>query len=288
VVLEPFADGVLVTSVIAGGPAETAGLQPGDRILGVDGERLKGLDPHVVASRITGEEGTPVELFVQRDTEEWTETITRKPFVVPSVESRLFESGVGVVRINNFAESTVDEVKAALEALQADGMKSVVVDLRKCPGGLLEPALETADLFLPPGARIVSVRSHGDKEMHIDADSADPWESLAVAVLVGPHTASGAEIVAAALSENDRAPVIGEQTYGKGTVESIHSLSNGWAVKLSISRFYSPNGENRQDVGLRPDIVVPRTEEGGWEPLPRVELSGDSQLAAAHDLLRAR
>jgi carboxyl-terminal processing protease len=288
VMIERVADVVVINGIIAGGPAEDAGLQEGDRILGVDGERVRDLTLAEVVGKIRGELGSKVDLFVQRDTEEWTETVTRGEVKVPSVEARLLEGGVGVVRITNFSNTTVPELQSHLAALRDEGMKGLVIDLRHCPGGLLEAALEAADEFLAPGARIVSVRSRGGEEKHFDAQRETQWQTLPIAMVIGSDTASGAEILASALAENGRATLIGDQTQGKGTVESIHELRNGWALKLSVSRFYSPEGHNRQNVGVRPDIVVPGTPDASWAPLPRLEVDTDPQLATAVDLMAER
>lgn len=287
VMIERVADVVVVKGVIPGGPAEAAGIQEGDRILGVDGERVREMDLSQVVSKIRGEAGSKVDLFVQRDTEEWTETVTRGEVKVPSVEARLFDDGVAVVRITNFSKTTGPELQSHLTALGEKGMKGLVLDLRNCPGGLLDAALETAEQLLAPGSRIVSVRSRDGQEKHIDAQRETPWQRLPVNVVIGKDTASGAEILASALAENRRATLIGEQTMGKGTVESIHELANGWALKLSVSRFYSPDGHNRQNVGVRPNILVPSVPDAKWTPLPDLRIEDDPQLGTAVDLMAA-
>jgi carboxyl-terminal processing protease len=153
---------------------------------------------------------------------------------------------------------------------------------------LLDAALETSEELVPPGKRIVSVRSKGGEEKHIDSDRETPWQKLPVTVVIGADTASGAEILASALSENGRATLIGEQTLGKGTVESVHELSNGWGLKLSVSRFYSPDGHNRLNVGVRPDISVPSVPDAKWGPLAELVVDDDPQLAIAVDLMAAQ
>ena len=287
VMIERVADVVVVKGVIPGGPAEAAGIEDGDRILGVDGQRVRDMDLAQVVTKIRGEAGTKVDLFVQRDTEEWTETVTRGEVKVPSVEARMLDEGVAVLRITNFSKTTAPELEQHLAALGDKGMKGLVLDLRHCPGGMLDAALETAEQLLAPGSRILTMRSKNGEEKHIDAQRETPWQKLPVSVVIGKETASGAEILASALAENGRATLIGEQTMGKGTVESVHELANGWALKLSVSRFYSPQGHNRQNVGVRPDILVPSVPDAKWAPLPELEVDDDPQLATAVDLMAA-
>lgn len=284
VMIEQVADVLLVKGVIPGGPAADSGLQAGDRILAVDGERLAGKPLVESVHLIRGEAGTDVELFVQRDTEEWTVTIERGVVKVSSVESIMLGDEVGYLRVNSFAKHTTEDVDAHLESLGEAGMRSLILDLRHNPGGLLETALTTADRFLPAGQRIVTVRGRKGEE-HTDASETHPWESLPMVVLVGPKTASGAEILAAALDENDRAAVVGEPTFGKGTVEAIHELGNGWALKLSTARFFSPDGEPRQGNGVMPDFVVSGSDGAATVELDAIDVDADPQLRAAIELL---
>jgi len=277
VAIEEVAGTLVVRDVIPGGPAVTSGLEPGDRILGVDGQRLRGIPLGDAVARIRGEAGSVVELFVQRDTEEWTLSIPRGRVAVASVASRNLEAGVGYLRLNGFSKSTGDEVGKHLEALAKAGMDRLVLDLRACPGGLLDSALDVAELFLEPGMPVVSIRGANGSDERA-AGRVDRWEDIPMALLIGPKTASGAEILAGALQENGRALVVGQPSFGKGTVEAIHELSNGWAVKLSSARFFSPNDTPRQDNGVRPDIEV----AGADAALARVEELNASEDVALH------
>ncbi len=272
--IELVGDVVVVRNVIAGGAAEEAKLQAGDRILGVDGERLKGLTLPEVVDRIRGEQGTNVSLFVQRDTEEWDETLVRTAVSFDSVEAQMLEGGVGLLKITSFAKRTAEEARAHLQTLSDEGMTSLVLDLRKCPGGLLEPAIETASLLLPPGKEVVVLERRDSSDVR-RSEGTSPWQSLPVVTLVGPHTASGAEIVVEALAAADRTVVVGEETTGKATVESIHQLENGWSLKLSVSRFHAPGSDRAVGEGVQPDLVIPPVEDP----------ERDVQLDAARQLL---
>ena len=287
VMIERVANVVVIRDVIEGGPAAKGGLRAGDRILGVDDERLESLDLAAVVDRIRGEDGSEVRLFVQRDTEEWTETLTRGLVEVKSVQTRMIGEGTGLVRITSFSEKTAAELDAGLAALESEGAASVVLDLRHCPGGLLDAALQVGSRFVPEGKTLLTVNHRsGDPDVHTSKGTY-PWQDRPMAVLIGPKTASGAEILADALREHDRGPLVGEPTLGKHTVESIHELSSGWAAKLSVSRFATASGEQRQGVGVRPDIQIPMGPDGKAKlsSIRDLDPAADPVLATALGLL---
>ncbi len=291
VMIELVADVIVIRDVIPGAPAIRAGLQAGDRILGVDGVRVRDHDLKDVVSRIRGEAGTPVELFVQRDTEEWTAVVTRGTVEVKSVEGRVLnpETGVAYLRINSFTKRTAEEARAALESLEGEGMKRLILDLRHCPGGLLDASVGVADLFLEAGAEVVTIRGR-DEEKRMSASTSDAWESLPLAVLIGPKTASGAEILAGALAYHERGPLIGEPPLGKRTVESVHDLKNGWALKLTMSRFFPPGVDPTDTNGpsVKPGITIPSPEGKKYTRLAELSLDEDPPLRVASDMLSAR
>ena len=286
VMIERVADVVVIRGAIPGGPAEAAGLQAGDRILGVDDQRLKDMSLREVVDLIRGKEGSSVELFVQRDTEEWTASLIRGTIAVRNVETTMLSDDLGYLRIRGFAENTTAEFDDAMAALAEEGMQRMILDLRGCPGGMLESALDVSERLLPAGLRVVSMKSRDGEVEHLETESEDPWESLPLVVLTGPHTASGAEILAEALSHHERARVVGEPTFGKGTVERVHELSHGWAVKLSVSRFLGPDGAPNLGVGVRPDLLVPGDEATKKHvPVADLDPDADHQLSAAMELL---
>jgi len=261
VAIEMVADVVVVREVIPDSPAASAKIQAGDRILGVDGTRLRDMSLVDVVERIRGEAGTEVSLFVQRDTEEWNETLERGAVKFESVKAEMLDDGVGLLRISSFSTQTAEEARAHLETLTEEGMTTLVLDFRKCPGGLLDTAIDTASLLLPPGEDIVVLEKRDAEAEVRKSEGTTPWQSLETVSLVGPYTASGAEIVVEALVAAGRTVVLGEETLGKATVESIHELQNGWALKLSISRFHAPRSDRAVGEGIQPDIVVPHGEE---------------------------
>ena len=261
IVIEHVADVVVVRDVIADGPAARGGLQRGDRILGIDGERLTGRKLVEIVDKIRGPAGTDVALFVQRDVEEWQLKLTRATVAIDNVESRLLDDGVGYVRLRGFAETTAAELAAAIAALQAAGMRALIVDLRDCPGGLLDSAVTVAGRFLARGQAIATVVGREGAEARHVAEADGPWRELPLVALIGPATASGAEIVADALATHGRGTLIGETTLGKGTVENIHELGNGWALKLSTGRFLGASGQALQGKGVRPHLPATAGDE---------------------------
>ncbi len=285
VAIELVADVVVVREVIAGGPAEAAGLKPGDRILGVNGKRINATPLLEVVGEIRGEAGTTVDIFVQRDTEEWTETLTRGEVEIEAVHHRMLDARVGLLRIDAFSETTEAQVDAALASLLDEGAEALVLDLRHCPGGLLESALAVSSRFLAPGQRIVSMQGKDGDTKQIDAEGDHPWSDRPLSVLVGPYTASGAEILASALAHHGRARLVGQATKGKGTVESVHKLDNGWAVKLTVKRLFSPDGQARHGRGIEPHFIVAGNEATMKGPFDQVTLEADPQLRAAAELL---
>ncbi|HEY8376645.1 MAG TPA: S41 family peptidase [Nannocystis sp.] len=288
VMIEQIADVVVVRDVIAGGPAAKAGLQRGDRLLAIDGVPIKGRPLVEIVDRLRGKAGTEVDLFVQRDTEEWHEKLVRSTVAIPNVESKLVSDGLGYVRLRGFAETTPAEFDAALTALQQGGAKAVVLDLRHCPGGLLEAAVTITGSLLADGQTIVTTSGRDEAPQTRTASGDGRWRALPLAALIGPETASGAEILADALAAHERATLIGAPTLGKGTIESVHELGNGWALKISTGRFIGASGEPLQGRGVRPQVPVPIPKGEEPAPLDAVSPESDAALALARTWLESQ
>lgn len=268
VMIKQFEDVVYVKGTIDGSPAKTAGLQAGDRILAVDKKPLKGLMLAKIVDLIRGPEGTTIDLLVQRDQNEWTVPLTRKTIPVPAIFASMLNDKTGYLHVMNFNENIASEIDRYLSTT-LKGAKGLVIDVRGCPGGLFDASIAVAERFLPPGKRIVSTRGRDGKEQATTSKSKDPGDALPLVVLIDHDTASSAEIVAAALAENGRAKLVGEATLGKSTVERIIGLRSGWALKLSVARFYSPNGRNWQDAGITPDFAIAKPaqhDDDAWPP----------------------
>jgi len=280
VMIEMVADVLVVRDVVPGGAAEAAGLQRGDRILGIDGQRIAGQELAEIVGRIRGPAGTEVELFVQRDTEEWEQKLRRDIVELQNVDSRSFADGIGYVRLRGFAETTADELDAALTKLEAEGMKRLIIDVRHCPGGLLDAGVTITSRFLSAGDEVVSIADRKKGEKKIVATEDGRWRELPLAVLIGPKTASSAEIMADALATHAGATLVGAPSMGKGSVESIHELDNGWALKLSSGRFVGASGELRLGHGVEPQLPAPEAEgHGKSKPRPVDELDDGTDVA---------
>lgn len=286
VVFEKVQDLVVVREVLPNAPAANTKIQPNDRILAVDGTPLAELDMMGIVEMIRGPDGASVELLMQRGTEEWTETITRGEITFHSVQFHVRDDRIGYLRITSFTENVPADLDAALAAAKKAGVQQMIFDLRGCPGGLLNVSTDVADRFLARGKLIVSVKRRDGSTDEFRAKSNAAYAGRLV-LLVDEESASSAEIVAAALGENDRATIVGEKTFGKGTVEKIYELSGGYGLKLTVARFYSPQGNNWQDVGLEPHITVP----SDFRPKPAytkapIQDKRDTQLEAALGVLR--
>lgn len=276
----------IVREVLPSDPASKTQMQPNDRILAVDGKDIANMNMLEIVMLIRGKAGTSVELLMQRGTEEWTETITRGQVKVESVQGTLHE-GVGYIRLMHFNEDTAKRLDVVLADLKKRGAKGLVLDLRGSPGGLFDVALEVAERFLSSGETIVSLKKRdGQEEIH-RAKRPDVFAGPIV-VVTGKETASSAEILAAALKENRRATLVGEKTYGKGTVEKIFELDNGYALKLTVAHFFSPNGNNWQGKGIEPDFAIPHEEgqKAHYSSTLSFDLAKDAQLKAAFAVLK--
>jgi len=288
VVIEPFEQVLFVKQVIPGGPAADAGVQAGDRILAVDGATVRGLSLADAVDKIRGPKGSSLRLMLQRDADEWEATLTRAPIRLDSVHGQMIDGDMGYVRIDAFGAQTLAKLDRVLAELKAQRPKGLVLDLRGCPGGRLEVAVEVADRFLDRGETIVTLaRRGGDSDVYT-AKQAPTLSGLPIAVLIDGDSASGAEILAAALSDHRRGILVGERTLGKGSVEEILELSNGWALKLTIARMLSPSGASWHATGLAPGFPVDAQgrQAPGYTVSPKADPERDAQLRSALSLLR--
>ena len=276
-----------------GSPAKEAGIESGDVIVAVDGESVKEEDLEEIGGRIRGPEGSAVDLTVLRDEEELEFSVERAELEVPVASWNLIP-GTGVVhlRLATFSENSAEKLKGAVAAAQEAGAQSFVLDLRSNPGGLVEQAEEVAAQFLPAGSPIYVRRdAEGEEETTVPEEN-DPLNSPLV-VLVDEGSSSSAEIVAGALRDNGRAEVIGETTFGTGTVLDEYLLSDGSAMLLAVAEWLTPNGDSIRGSGIEPDIEVeleedqePRTPDE-TKDLTREEIfAEDAQLEHAFEILR--
>ncbi len=259
-----FRDGfVVVIAPIAGTPGERAGILRGDRVIAVDGESMVGASINQVVERMRGIPGTDVQITFNRPGQEEPieVTVTREIIEVESVANiEMLDGQIGYVRVVQFAEPTADEFRAAIESLILQGMQALIIDVRNNPGGILTVAKEMLEPFFPEGELMVYTegRDSLDREEFRSTNTGEVW-TFPIAVLINGGSASASELLAGSLKDTDRAEIIGEQSFGKGSVQSLIRLRSGEALRLTTARFYTPSGQTLDKVGVTPDIEVVMT-----------------------------
>ncbi len=276
--------GVQVMSVIPDGPGERAGLQAGDEILAVNGQPVEEISPAEVALKIRGQVGTPVELLIRRDgSEDMTFNLTRENIHVRTVAGKMIDDRLGYVKISHFSENTDEEFKSTLTDLERDGMKGFVLDLRQNPGGVITSCIAIAKELVPAGTIASVIKRDGSKEVYTSDLAAAKFP---IVVLLDHNSASASELLSGALQDKQAALVVGETSYGKGSVQTLIPMAHEDGLKLTIAKYYTPNGRSIDGEGIAPDVEV-RTQAA---PHPMYDLNLDealdAQLAEAEKLLR--
>src|SRR5437016_12973961 len=257
-------NGVLtVVSPIEDTPAYRAGVKAGDQILKIEGEFTKDLTLVDAVKKMRGPKDTKVTLPLQRENvrELFDVTLTREIIKIQSVKSKMLDKGYGYVRVTQFQERTDDDLERALKNLdkEAGGLQGLVLDLRNDPGGLLTQAVKVADLFLDSGLIVYTDGRLENQKQKYFAHKPGTWGDFPMVVLVNGGSASASEIVAGALQDHKRALVLGTQTFGKGSVQTILPLDDSSALRLTTARYYTPSGRSIQATGIVPDIVMDQT-----------------------------
>jgi carboxyl-terminal processing protease len=253
-------DILTVVSPIEDTPAFTAGIKAGDHIIQIDGKSTKDITIMEAVKKMRGQKDTKVTITIMRENMSKPKdfVITRDIIKIKSVKSKVYDDNIGYIRVSSFQERTADDLKKVIKDLNAKvgNPKGVILDLRNNPGGLLNQAVGVADVFLKSGI-IVSTKGR-TKSMESKSVAKDDGNepTCPIVILVNEGTASAAEIVSGALQDSGRAIVIGMQTFGKGSVQTVIPLENGSALKLTTAKYYTPNGRSIQAEGIKPDIVV--------------------------------
>ncbi|MBX3275981.1 MAG: S41 family peptidase [Sandaracinaceae bacterium] len=280
-----------VHGVIAGGPADAAGVLPGDRFLRIEGRMARDMPVSEAVQVMRGEPGTRVRVHLRREghDEAIALELTRAIVEVEAVEARILPDRTVHLRIKSFQATTTDEVRRALDAAaertaSSGGVRGVLLDLRRNPGGLLNEAVRVSDEFLSSGV-IVSTRGRGGRVLsEASAHAAGTRPDWPMVVLVDHYTASAAEIVAGALRDHGRAIVVGSRTWGKGSVQNVIELPDGSALKLTIARYYTPSGRSIQAQGIEPDVEVEQLSEEAARELIQRALDRYSEASLARHL----
>ena len=252
---------IKVISPIDDTPAQKAGIKAGDLIIKLDDTPVKGLSLNDAVNRMRGEPGTKIILTIVRDGEDkpLQITITRDIIKVNSVRSETLEPGYGYIRISSFQANTGPDLRQELNNLKDDNsnmLKGIVLDLRNNPGGVLNAAVDVADLFLEKGLIVYTEGRVQDSQLRFNAKPIDDLKKTPIVVLVNEGSASASEIVAGALQDHKRAVIVGQKTFGKGSVQTILPISSEAAVKLTTARYFTPSGRSIQASGIVPDILI--------------------------------
>lgn len=285
-----FSDGMLkVISPMDDMPAQKAGIKPGDIITHVDNMAIAGLAPEEALKRLHGKPGTSVSLKINRGrAAPFIVKVTRDHIIYNPVKHRT-EGNIGYIRISYFNEQTTEKLKAALSAIQKSlgkGQQGLILDLRNNPGGSLDEAVSVSSLFLDSGTIVqIKGRNPAQNQTH-KATGKDLLKGLPIAILINEGSASASEIVAAALRDNHRAVLVGEKSFGKGSVQALYALDTYGGIKITIARFYTPKGEEIQGRGIQPDVLLTvKPLECLKEPGKETN-ADDIQLQRAIDLLK--
>ncbi len=243
-----------ILQIIQGGTAEEAGISESECIIAVDGEETKDLTLQQIVDRITGPEGTSVELELQRpDETKYRVNLERRKFIIPTVNQEMLTEDIAYVRISHFTEETPEDFGQVLNELRYNGMRKLVLDLRSNPGGSLQAVAKVAERILPKGELVSMVPRNGKRETIQLKGTTD---LLPMAVLIDKNSASASEILAAATKDKGAGILIGETTHGKGTVQTIVPISSVEGIRITVAEYYSPNGKSIDGIGVAPDIEI--------------------------------
>ncbi len=263
-------DGVLtVIAPIEGTPAFLAGIKAGDRIVKVNNEPTKDMTLQDAVTKMRGAPKTSITLGILR--EGWKEprdfTITREIIKIKSVKSKVIQGDIGYVKIAQFQEQTAEDLETAMKKLDEKKVNSLILDLRNNPGGLLNSAIDVSGDFLPKGKLVVYTKTRSGEKTEFRTEGDNPF-TLPMIVLVNEGSASASEIVAGALKDWHRAVILGTQTFGKGSVQTVIPLSDGSGLRLTTAKYYTPNGRSIQNTGITPDIEVKLEAKSGTKEHP--------------------
>lgn len=283
---------VTIVSPIKGSPAEKAGLKPHDQILEVDGKSIRGMSANEAVMLIRGKKGTKVTLTIQRSgtPDPIKYTIVRDDIPIDTVYAEMLENGVAKIQITSFSAHTTKELKAALENLEKKGMKSLVLDVRQNPGGLLPEAVSISDMFVPKGKLLFQVKyKDGRVEEYRSKD--DKKVNVPVVLLIDGGSASAAEILAGAVSESAEIPLVGTKTFGKGTVQTQADFKDGSNLKFTMAKWLTPSGNWIHQKGIEPDYKVDLPKYADLPVInPETELKESTlsnEVKAAEEMLSA-
>ena len=279
------ANRIMVLSPIKGGPAEKAGLQPGDYIIAIDGVEYSGEQMTEASNKIKGEEGTTVKLEVLRGEETLNFELTRENIRTNPVEGEVLDGNIGYITFSSFDEGTAEEFKAKFEELQGQGITSLIIDLRNNGGGIVDEALGIANYILDKDSVILYEVDKNNNETE-EKTTDDPIINMPIVLLTNENTASSSEILAGALKEHGKATIVGTKTYGKGVIQQLLTLPDGSGLKITSEKYLTPNRTEINEIGIEPDEIVelPDTVTN----VLNVDRNEDTQLQKAIEVLNRK
>jgi len=259
---------ILVVTPIDDTPAQKAGIKAGDLIVSLDGEAVMGMSLNDAIERMRGEPGSEITLEIRRKNEKelLTFKLKRAEIKVASVRTEMLSGNIGYVRITQFQEKTGSELSSAVEDWRDDGgLNGIILDLRNNPGGVLDAAVDVVDTFISQGRIVYTKGRTPSSDLSYSATNHTPAAGVPVVVLINGGSASASEIVAGALQDHQRAVIVGTQSFGKGSVQSVLPITQDRAIKLTTARYFTPNGRSIQAHGISPDIWVEQSEVTPFE-----------------------
>jgi carboxyl-terminal processing protease len=283
-IMDPETRALTVATVFRGTPADEAGLLPGDKIIAVEGADMVGQPQEYITNLIRGPVDTTVRLTILRPYEgrRFEVDIIRALVEVPTVSHEMLDGNIGLIRIETFDRVTLPQFNNALEELTGQGMAGLIVDVRNNPGGLMPIVVQITNQLVPRGIITYTEHADGRREYH---HATEDYLGLPLAVLVNGRSASASEIISAAVQDTGAGVLVGTQTFGKGIVQNLMYLSDGNAIKMTIAKYFTPNGTSIHGVGITPDVLVEMCEDLSRR-IGALELEDDEQLQAGLRVLR--
>jgi carboxyl-terminal processing protease len=283
--LDTEKNAILVLSPIENSPAEEAGLMPGDIITKIDGVSYTGDQLDEASNKIKGEEGTKTTIEILRGEEFKTFEIERRKILISHITTKVLENNIGYIKISDFEGGCADEFREKYLKLEKQGINKLIIDIRDNGGGIVDEALEIAEMITEKGSTLL-ITTDKNKQEDVTKSNSTPIIHMPIVLLTNEYSASASEILAAALKENEKATLVGTKTYGKGIIQELHQLSDGSGLKITTNEYFTPKHNAIHEIGIEPDIEIDLSKEAKQQ----LQLSEkeDTQLQKAIEVLNEK